>query len=55
MAPEIIAAFEKAWNEVAAEEAAKSPMFKKAWDSLTAFRAKYKVWKDLGYYTAPGK
>ena len=53
--PEMIAAFEKAWNEVAAEEAAKSPMFKKAWDSLSAFRAKYKVWKDLGYYTPPGK
>ena len=53
--PEFIAAFEKAWNEVAAEEAAKSPMFKKAWDSLTVFRAKYKVWRDLGYYTPPGK
>jgi TRAP-type mannitol/chloroaromatic compound transport system substrate-binding protein len=53
--PEFIAAYEKAWNEVAAEEAAKSPMFKKAWDSLTAFRAKYKVWHDLGYYRPPGK
>jgi TRAP-type mannitol/chloroaromatic compound transport system substrate-binding protein len=47
--PEFIAAFEKGWKEVAAEEAAKSPMFKKAWDSYTAFRGKYKVWYDLGY------
>jgi TRAP-type mannitol/chloroaromatic compound transport system substrate-binding protein len=53
--PEFIAAFEKAWNEVAAEEAAKSPLFKKALDSLTAFRAKYKVWRDYGYYSPPAK
>jgi TRAP-type mannitol/chloroaromatic compound transport system substrate-binding protein len=47
--PEFIAAFRKAWEEVAAEEAAKSPRFKKAYESWQAFNAKYKSWLDLGY------
>jgi TRAP-type mannitol/chloroaromatic compound transport system substrate-binding protein len=47
--PEMLAAFEAAWQEVAAEEAAADPDFKRAWDSLQAFRADYKIWKDLGY------
>ena len=47
--PEFLAAFQKEWEKVAAEQAAKSPEFKKAWDSLSAFRAKYAVWKDRGY------
>jgi TRAP-type mannitol/chloroaromatic compound transport system substrate-binding protein len=34
---------------VAEEEAAKSPMFKKALQSAKDFRTKYKVWYDLGY------
>jgi TRAP-type mannitol/chloroaromatic compound transport system substrate-binding protein len=44
-----IDAYEKAWNEVAAEQAAKSPEFKKAWDSYSAFRKDYAIWKDHGY------
>ena len=44
-----IDAFEKAWNEVAAEQSAKSPEFKKAWDSYIAFRKDYAIWKDMGY------
>jgi len=47
--PEMMKAFEAAWQEVANEEAAKDPMFKKAWDSLNAWRAVYKVWRDRGY------
>ncbi len=47
--PEILAAYEKGWNEVLAEEIAKNPMFKKGWESLAAFRKNYAVWKDLGY------
>jgi TRAP-type mannitol/chloroaromatic compound transport system substrate-binding protein len=47
--PEMLAAFEAAWQEVAAEQAATDPDFKRAWDSLQAFRADYKIWKDLGY------
>jgi TRAP-type mannitol/chloroaromatic compound transport system substrate-binding protein len=41
--------FEKAWEEVAAEQAQKSPAFKEAWDSLQAFRKNYAVWRERGY------
>jgi TRAP-type mannitol/chloroaromatic compound transport system substrate-binding protein len=47
--PEMLAAFEAAWQEVAAEQAAADADFKRAWDSLQAFRADYEIWKDLGY------
>jgi TRAP-type mannitol/chloroaromatic compound transport system substrate-binding protein len=47
--PEMLAAFETAWHEVAAEQAAADADFKRAWDSLQAFRADYKIWNDLGY------
>ncbi len=47
--PEFLAAFEKAWKEVAEEQSAKSPEFKKAWDSLSKFRTEYSVWRDRGY------
>jgi len=47
--PEFLAAFEKAWKEVAQEQAQKSPEFKKAWESLSKFRADYAIWKDRGY------
>ena len=46
---EFLDAFRKAWEEVAVEQSAKSPEFKKAWDSLVKFRAEYKVWKDNAY------
>ncbi len=47
--PEILATLKSTWSEVAAEIAANDASFKEAWDSLTKFRAEYKVWKDLGY------
>jgi len=47
--PEIMKAYEKAWLEVAAEESAKSPNFKKAWDSYSKFRADYSIWREYGY------
>ncbi|MDX9860714.1 MAG: TRAP transporter substrate-binding protein [Rhodospirillales bacterium] len=47
--PEMLAVFEKGWNEVVAEESAKNPNFKKIYDSYTAFRAEYAAWKDVGY------
>ena len=47
--PEMLKAFEKAWDEVAAEQSAKSPEFKKAWDSLSNFRKEYAIWRDRGY------
>lgn len=46
---EMLAAFEAAWNEVAAELAAEDADFKRAWESLQVFRADYRIWKDLGY------
>ena len=47
--PEIIAAYEKAWNEVVAEESAKNPSFKRVWDSYAQFRKDYAIWRDMGY------
>jgi TRAP-type mannitol/chloroaromatic compound transport system substrate-binding protein len=47
--PEIIAAYEKAWNEVVAEESARNPSFKRVWDSYAKFRGNYSLWRDYGY------
>jgi TRAP-type mannitol/chloroaromatic compound transport system substrate-binding protein len=47
--PEMLAGFEAAWQEVAADQAAEDADFKRAWDSLQAFRVDYKIWKELGY------
>jgi TRAP-type mannitol/chloroaromatic compound transport system substrate-binding protein len=48
-APAMLAAFDKAWNEVVSEESAANPNFKRIYDSYTAFRQKYKVWHYLSY------
>ncbi|MFC7050467.1 TRAP transporter substrate-binding protein [Emcibacter nanhaiensis] len=45
---DIMQALDSAWQDVVREETAKDPDFKRAWDSLSAFRAKYKIWKELG-------
>ena len=37
------------WMEVVEEESAKDPLFKKTYDSYTAFRKNYKYWADHGY------
>lgn len=42
-------AFNKASKEVLAEESAKDPMFKKVYDSMSAFQNKNRKWHDLGY------
>ena len=47
--PEMLAVFEKAWLEVAAEQSAKDAFFKKVWEDLSAFRAEYAIWGKLGY------
>ncbi|HUF19848.1 MAG TPA: TRAP transporter substrate-binding protein [Burkholderiales bacterium] len=47
--PEIMAALEKAWAEVVAEESAANPNFKRVYDSYLAFRANYALWRDYGY------
>jgi TRAP-type mannitol/chloroaromatic compound transport system substrate-binding protein len=46
---EMLDLFRKTWDEVAKEQTEKSPEFKKAWDSYSAFRAEYKIWKQYGY------
>jgi TRAP-type mannitol/chloroaromatic compound transport system substrate-binding protein len=47
--PEIMAALEKAWKEVIAEESASSPNFKKVYESYSKFRADYAIWREHGY------
>jgi TRAP-type mannitol/chloroaromatic compound transport system substrate-binding protein len=51
--PEFLKAFEAEWKKVAAEQAAKSPEFKKAWDSLSKFREQYSDWRERGYLHEP--
>ena len=46
---EILDAMRNAWNEVVAEESANNPNFKRVWDHLSAFRARYATWKEIGY------
>ena len=46
---EFLDAFRNAWDEVAKEQSEKSPEFKKAWESLTAFRSEFKTWKENAY------
>ncbi|PID71496.1 MAG: C4-dicarboxylate ABC transporter [Desulfobulbus propionicus] len=50
---EMLAAFEGAWKEVAAEEAAKDEMFAKVWKDIQQFRAEYKEWASVGYLPRP--
>jgi TRAP-type mannitol/chloroaromatic compound transport system substrate-binding protein len=47
--PEILEAIQKAWKEVAEEESAKNPNFKRVFDHYTEFRRNYAIWKEIGY------
>ena len=47
--PEILQAYEKAWEQVVAEESEKNPNFKRVWASYAKFRADFKLWSDYGY------
>jgi TRAP-type mannitol/chloroaromatic compound transport system substrate-binding protein len=47
--PEILEAYRKAWNEVVADEVATNPNFKKVYDSYSAFRDNYSIWREYGY------
>jgi TRAP-type mannitol/chloroaromatic compound transport system substrate-binding protein len=47
--PKILDALKVKWDEVVVEESAKSPEFKKIWDSYSKFRADYAIWRDHGY------
>jgi TRAP-type mannitol/chloroaromatic compound transport system substrate-binding protein len=46
---EILNSLNSAWEEVATELSAEDENFKKTWASLSAFRADYATWKELGY------
>ena len=39
----------KAWDEVVKEKSAEDEDFARVWNSLSAYREKYKIWKNLGY------
>jgi TRAP-type mannitol/chloroaromatic compound transport system substrate-binding protein len=47
--PEIMAAFNKAWQEVIAEESKANPNFKRVYDSYAKFRSDYAIWREYGY------
>ena len=47
--PEIMAAIEKAWNDVVAEESAANPNFKRVYASYARFRSDYSIWREYGY------
>ncbi|MES2711458.1 MAG: TRAP transporter substrate-binding protein [Pseudomonadota bacterium] len=47
--PEILVAFEDAWNAVVAEEAEASPNFTRVYRSYEAFRASYAIWRRLNH------
>ncbi len=47
--PEVLAALEKAWGEVAVELAASDKDFARVWKSLSEFRDSYVIWRQLGY------
>jgi len=50
---EFLNAYRQAWEEVAAEEAAKDAFFKKAYDNLKKFREEYRYWQSVGFLPRP--
>ena len=50
---DMLNSFRKAWEEVAAELSADSPMFKEAWEDLSAFRKNYRYWQTYGFLPRP--
>ncbi len=47
--PKMLSTFESAWDEVAKEQSARDPMFKKVYDDLATFRENYKVWSTKAF------
>ena len=47
--PEILAAYEKAWNEVVEEESKNNANFKKVYASYSKFREEFRLWGEHGY------
>lgn len=42
---DMLALYQKTWNDVVQEQAGKDAFFKKVWDDLSAFRSKYDIWE----------
>jgi TRAP-type mannitol/chloroaromatic compound transport system substrate-binding protein len=42
--PEMLAVFQKTWQQVATREADRNPFFKEVWEQLEAFREDYREW-----------
>ncbi|MEW5911186.1 MAG: TRAP transporter substrate-binding protein [Thermodesulfobacteriota bacterium] len=51
--PEFLKAYQKAWEEVATEEAARNAFFKKVYDNLQKFRDEYRFWQSVGFLPRP--
>ncbi|MDJ0741111.1 MAG: TRAP transporter substrate-binding protein [Gammaproteobacteria bacterium] len=51
---EMLDLFERTWLDVVAEESAKDPEFKRIWDHLADFRARYAVWDRWAFLPPPG-
>lgn len=49
LSDDILTTLENSWKEVASELSAKSPMFKEAWEDMSAFRKKYEIWGKNGF------
>jgi len=47
--PEMLAAFEKAWDEVVEEESENNANFKKVYASYSKFREEFRLWGENGY------
>ena len=46
---EILEQYKKAWDQVVKEKSSEDEDFARVWNSLSAYREKYKIWKNLGY------
>ena len=47
--PEMLSAFENAWNEVSAELAEDDPFFQEVWADLQEYREGYAIWSENIY------
>jgi len=47
--PAVLTAIESKWQEVVAEESARSANFRRVWESYAKFRAGFGIWRDRGY------
>ncbi len=51
--PEMLQILKKTWEEVAAEQSAADPFFKKVYNDFSEFRKNYAVWGSKAYLPRP--